>query len=228
MIARFSTIGLSIKQYILELSNRCPELKYVYCEANDNYQSSIERYRSRRETQHKSPKPLPLMSYSRTVLNRSDQLRTQKGRQSFIDTINNVCVRGVYGVYDINFTIFSTDLYQIENYEVGYSSEDFMANVRFLDMKIPALQGTSVEEVRYSYFYNPLESKEFSIESNHYLALSGSFSVMGWFLSMEGEAKLIESIVANTHINPTLNFTDKIQVVNNLDKDIVETINITP
>jgi len=196
----YSTITAVLSEYLNQLTLQWPGLKSVY-DSEKSYKSSIEKYRARNNNLGATSPALPLFSFYDNLVLPSEFMRRQSSRKLMIDRSSSKFVKGVYGEVKVDFTLYTTNDSDYENFSLGFLGEDLMTNIKVLT--VPILLNATPDDFSYTCRYEDLQTGSTNIDGVFYKSITGSFSLHGWWVYVSGPSVEISTVIAN--INSIIN-----------------------
>ena len=180
-----STIALVMKGLIDAVQGVYPNLKCVYDE-DLTYQTSVTKLREKFQKEEISSPIFPLFAFRRTVLRISDKVPRATNVQpiDFTATDYAKLYRGSYGMFDIEFLVYHTDMEFMESFEIEYLMWQGLKSIRDYSIFIPGLDG----EFKYQTYWDWLSDIKISVPAQYYKALTGRVNIQGLFLALSSPA----------------------------------------
>jgi len=183
-----------------EFKNEIPYVRVVYDEQLE-YESVITKLRNDEAFTTQGLSQIPVVAYNRSVLRhaqdagpgrRAGRILSKGPKQG--DPNSQLIYRWVHGEFDLNFRFFTTNMDQLENFEISYLGEEGISGIRNLDVNIPDIGD-------FTWFVHPREltEKVIQIEQAYHKVVEGSLVVRGNYFILRNEAKKI--LTVNAKIN---------------------------
>lgn len=183
-----TNIALVLQELTTKIGTEFSNMKFIH--DNDlSYESAITKLRSKNEIEGNSDPAFPLFIFKRSVLRWVTEHRrlSRSLVPSLEDTVDIYKV--AQGVFTVDFLLTSTDMSDIEDFEIRYLAEDGFSSVKKLIVTIPDLG-----DFTYNAHWNELSDLQIVNEGNMYAALSGSIEVHGWYFVMDENSPRIKMV----------------------------------
>lgn len=191
-----STIALVIKGLMDTIEGIYPNFNCVYDE-DLSYQTSVTKLRDKFQKEEISSPVFPLFAFRRGVLKPSDKVPRATNMQpiDFTSTDYADLYRGSYGMFDIEFLVYHTDMEFMESFEIEYLMWQGLKSIREYNVFIPGLEG----EFRYLTYWDWLSDIKINVPAQYYKALTGRVNIQGLFLALSSPATYpkIKEIIKN-------------------------------
>jgi len=143
---------------------------------------------------------LPLILHNRSVIRRSQVGGRPPMRTYEEDELKTKLELNKFSLahceFDFRFLYLDKDIASIESFEIDYVSENGIGDIKRVDLDLSAIDlGVWPYYITWN---QPLDDLTMNINGSTYIGVGGSATVMGWFLTMTGTAKVIQTI--NTKI----------------------------
>lgn len=184
-----SNIAPTVVAFLGTLPAMSQRMNAVYEESLD-YVRALKKFRDERRDVPE-PNTYPLLAFRRSVLRYSSvgagrRLVTHRLAVPSDSDPKFDMYRMVYAELDVRFTVFTTDMADLENFEIAYLTEAGQAEGqdggKGFSYAIPG-----VGDLKFFVHYQPLDDKSMVTEQNHYKAVSGGATIRGFFFVATGD-----------------------------------------
>lgn len=196
-----TTMGLVLSEWMDKAKAEYRDLNIIYDEAL-TIETALTKIRAKREREEQPGKnEFPLLAFKRSALKfpehgmgrRSQVTRlyhpkvSEEGKQQQGPTF----YKTIYGKLDVPFIFCVESMHDEEMFEVEYMSEDRISSIKELNVEVPDLG-------IFNFYcqYSPVEEKMVQSKDVYYKVVQGTVSLLGWYIVLEGEGKIITEIHA--------------------------------
>jgi hypothetical protein len=159
-----------------------PALNVVY-DPSLTYETSVTGQRAlRTRLELTTDSELPLMAFSRSPLRRSDELGRRSPKKVIeknMSAFNYSEYKSLFGSFDFNYLFLTTDIRQIENFEILFYSEESLTSITELVVMVPG-----IGDWRFFLNWGEIDSFDVNLSGTYYKSLGGVVRVTGFYLTL--------------------------------------------
>ena len=166
-----------------------------------SFEEATKELRARNYTVEESQDPILMFVWNRSIIRveRSLQRRSNFDFYGPIDDNGEVNIyRAVLGSIDINFTLYTNDINELEYFEILYETRSSISDIRKISVSHPF---DSVEDIvlDYNLEWYGLENLTTVKRNQFYSSVSGSLTLTGVFATFINKGNVIKDIYLNIY-----------------------------
>lgn len=179
----YSTPSMVVWRLLQELGGHLPNATALY-QPNLSYRDGLESLRAQNEKkQIVDPSALPLLLFNRSTL-RSSEIYARRTSHRVLHPKGDAMeqVKVLLGEFDFRFLYVTTQMEELERFEMLYTTSSAVKNEKRFEVHIPELDDT----LEYKVQWESLQDFELSIEDGYYKTIGAQAKVSGAFVVSTG------------------------------------------
>ncbi|MCP4526688.1 MAG: hypothetical protein GY833_12360 [Aestuariibacter sp.] len=184
----YSTPSMVVWQLLQELGQHLPNATALF-QPNLSYRDGLEALRAQNDKKQVfDTTALPLLLFNRSTL-RSNEVFGKRSRQKIIHPkddsgTDHTQLKVLMGEFDFRFLYVTTQMEELERFEMLYSTSSAVKNEKRFKLHIPALD----DYLEYKVEWESLEDFQLSIDEGYYKTIGAQAKVRGAFIVSTGES----------------------------------------